>query len=307
MDSPLPRRTTVGRPGPHRRAHRRRPARRRRRLVADPGRVGAPGRRDGRPGAGRVPGRHPRPARRPCHDRRCGRRRGHERGRCARPDRLSRRRSPTGRRAATADVPSARSRVRLALRSVLGWRSSGSGTYAGRNHVWIPALGIDRSVNFFSCTSSAYPGDVVYRWGCAGSNNVYLFGHAHSVFKPLHDAYVRGTLRKGMQVIYADGAGKVTHLCRELVEGHHARQRRLRLRRPGHAQPDPPDVCRRPEPVPPDRPPDQGRLSGPRPRRPLAQMTRRSRMRRAMTRRWTWLVPSPISVSLASRMKRSTG
>jgi sortase (surface protein transpeptidase) len=39
---------------------------------------------------------------------------------------------------------------------------------------------------------------------------VYLFGHAHSVFRPLHDAYVRGSLKKGMQVIYADGNGKVT-------------------------------------------------------------------------------------------------
>ena len=28
---------------------------------------------------------------------------------------------------------------------------------------------------------------------------------------------------------------------------------------------------------------------------------RRPRIRRAITRRWTWLVPSPISVSLASR------
>jgi sortase (surface protein transpeptidase) len=39
---------------------------------------------------------------------------------------------------------------------------------------------------------------------------VYLFGHAHSVFKPLHDAYVRGSLAKGMRVIYADGNGKVS-------------------------------------------------------------------------------------------------
>lgn len=85
-----------------------------------------------------------------------------------------------------------------------------TGSYQGRNHVWIPALGINRSVNFFACTSKAYPGDVVYRWGCAGSNNVYLFGHAHSVFKPLHDAYVRGALAKGMRVIYADGKGKVS-------------------------------------------------------------------------------------------------
>ena len=84
------------------------------------------------------------------------------------------------------------------------------GSLKGRNRVWIPSLGISRSVNFFSCTSKAYPGDVIYRWGCAGRNNVYLFGHAHSVFKPLHDAYVRGRLAKGMQVHYADGDGRVS-------------------------------------------------------------------------------------------------
>jgi len=85
-------------------------------------------------------------------------------------------------------------------------RSSG---FHGRNHVWIPALGISRSTTGYSCSSSFYPGNRVYRWGCAGRNNVYLFGHAHSVFKPLHDAYVSGRLRKGMKVYYADGAGKV--------------------------------------------------------------------------------------------------
>lgn len=106
-----------------------------------------------------------------------------------------------------ADVPKARPTSISRFEASTG---GGSGTYAGRNHVWIPALGINRSVTFFSCTSSAYPGDVVYRWGCAGSNNVYLFGHAYSVFKPLHDAYVRGALTKGMQVIYADGAGTIT-------------------------------------------------------------------------------------------------
>jgi hypothetical protein len=90
--------------------------------------------------------------------------------------------------------------------------SSGSakgGTLKGRNHVWIPALGIDRSVSGYACSSSYYPGNRVYRWGCAGSNNVYLFGHAHSVFKPLHDAYVRGRLRKGMKVFYAGANGRV--------------------------------------------------------------------------------------------------
>lgn len=91
-----------------------------------------------------------------------------------------------------------------------GSGSSSPSSFKGRNHVWIPALGINRSVSFFSCTSSAYPGDRVYRWGCAGSNNVYLFGHAHSVFRPLHNAYVRGRLSKGMKVIYADSNGKVS-------------------------------------------------------------------------------------------------
>ena len=82
--------------------------------------------------------------------------------------------------------------------------------FRGRNHVWIPALGINRSIAGYSCSSSYYPGNRVYRWGCAGGNNVYLFGHAFSVFKPLHDAYVRGRLRKGMKVYYAGANGKVS-------------------------------------------------------------------------------------------------
>jgi sortase (surface protein transpeptidase) len=85
-----------------------------------------------------------------------------------------------------------------------------TGAMRGRNHVWIPALGINKSVSGYACSSSYYPGNRVYRWGCAGSNNVYLFGHAHSVFKPLHDAYVRGKLRKGMKVYYAGGDGNVS-------------------------------------------------------------------------------------------------
>ena len=53
------------------------------------------------------------------------------------------------------------------------------------------------------------------------------------------------------------------------------------------------------------------RSAEPEPRRQLrrpggAYSTRRPRSFRAMTRRWIWLVPSPISVSFASRRKRST-
>jgi sortase (surface protein transpeptidase) len=81
--------------------------------------------------------------------------------------------------------------------------------YAGRNHVWIPSLRINRSVSSFACTRTRPPDNYVYRWGCAGRNNVYLLGHAYSVFKPLHDAYVGGRLRKGMKVVYADALGHV--------------------------------------------------------------------------------------------------
>jgi hypothetical protein len=110
---------------------------------------------------------------------------------------------------ATPDVPAPKPKSISKADLAAGGASSPS-SFRGRNHVWIPALGINRSVSFFSCSSTAYPGDRVYRWGCAGSNNVYLFGHAHSVFRPLHDAYVRGRLSKGMKVIYADGNGRVT-------------------------------------------------------------------------------------------------
>lgn len=81
--------------------------------------------------------------------------------------------------------------------------------YAGTNHMWFPALGYDRSVTAYACSSSAYPANVVYRWGCAGTNNLYLFGHAWGVMKPLHDAYVAGRLRVGMEVVYADGTGAI--------------------------------------------------------------------------------------------------
>jgi hypothetical protein len=94
--------------------------------------------------------------------------------------------------------------------STAGSTSTSSGSFKGRNHVWIPALGISKSITFYSCSSSYYPGNRVYRWGCAGSNNIYLFGHAFSVFRALHDAYVRGRLYKGMKVYYANGAGKVS-------------------------------------------------------------------------------------------------
>lgn len=107
----------------------------------------------------------------------------------------------------SAKVPAVRPAVEV--KGARASTSTSSGVHRGRNHVWMPALGIDRSVSGFACSNKSYPGNRVYRWGCAGSNNVYLFGHAHSVFKPLHDAYVRGKLTKGQELFYADSGGTV--------------------------------------------------------------------------------------------------
>ena len=85
--------------------------------------------------------------------------------------------------------------------------------YRGTNHVWMPTISINKPVYLFPCSRSTAPDNLVYRWGCAGTNNVYLLGHAYGVFKPLHDAYYNGKLRVGMPVVYADSHGR-THLYR---------------------------------------------------------------------------------------------
>jgi hypothetical protein len=80
---------------------------------------------------------------------------------------------------------------------------------SGRNRLWIPSLGLNRSIAWFPCSRAREPDNYVYRWGCAGSNNVYLMGHAWGVFKPLHDAYANGKLKVGMRAMYADANGRV--------------------------------------------------------------------------------------------------
>jgi sortase (surface protein transpeptidase) len=65
-------------------------------------------------------------------------------------------------------------------------------------------------VHAYPCSRSRPPDNYMYRWGCAGENNVYILGHAYSVMEPLHDLYVSGGLTKGMIALYANGAGKVT-------------------------------------------------------------------------------------------------
>lgn len=80
---------------------------------------------------------------------------------------------------------------------------------SGRNHFWVPALGISRAVYSYPCSRKTAPANLIYRWGCAGANNVYILGHAYGVMKPLHDAYTSGRLRVGMLAFYADGNGNI--------------------------------------------------------------------------------------------------
>jgi Sortase domain len=110
---------------------------------------------------------------------------------------------------AVATTAVAPPRPAAALKPAPVWWSK----YHGTNHVWMPTLGITKPVYVFPCSRGTSPDNLVYRWGCAGSNNVYLLGHAYGVFKALHDAYYNGKLRVGMPVVYADSRGRV-HLYR---------------------------------------------------------------------------------------------
>jgi hypothetical protein len=121
--------------------------------------------------------------------------------------------SPAASAPARATMPERKAKVARSSPARTRGASAGSPArstrFAGRNHVWIPALGISRSVFLFPCNRARPPDNLVYRWGCAGANNLYLMGHASSVFRPLHNAYVAGRLAVGMKAWYADSKGRV--------------------------------------------------------------------------------------------------
>jgi sortase (surface protein transpeptidase) len=73
------------------------------------------------------------------------------------------------------------------------------------------ALAIDQGVLQFPCDRATPPDDHVYRWGCAGRNNLYLLGHAASVFRALHDAYVAGRLQVGMAAEWVENGRAATY------------------------------------------------------------------------------------------------
>jgi hypothetical protein len=77
-----------------------------------------------------------------------------------------------------------------------------------KNSLVISALGINASIKSLS-TCGGLIANAVYRWPCAGHNNLYLLGHAYGVFKPVHDGYHAGKLKAGMVALYVDAKGKV--------------------------------------------------------------------------------------------------
>ena len=113
--------------------------------------------------------------------------------------------------AKVAAAQKARQRQQAAARAAATKATARTQTsgYRGRNHVWYPALGISYGVSWFPCSRSRPPDNLVYRWGCAGSNNVYLMAHAWGKFSPLNRAYYSGRLARGQLLIYADNSGRV--------------------------------------------------------------------------------------------------
>jgi len=66
------------------------------------------------------------------------------------------------------------------------WSSGPAGWYRGeQEHLWFPALGISQSIHQWPCTRDGKLANVVYEWGCAGTNHLYLMGHGYGVFRPL--------------------------------------------------------------------------------------------------------------------------
>jgi hypothetical protein len=76
-----------------------------------------------------------------------------------------------------------------------------------RNRFDIPGLRIDAPIGVTTCGGLIPNG--IWKWPCAGQNNLYLLGHAWGVFKPLHDGYHAGLLTPGLTALYTDGSGVV--------------------------------------------------------------------------------------------------
>lgn len=82
-----------------------------------------------------------------------------------------------------------------------------TGTKVG--HLEVPALGINRDVFEWGCRGGDLP-NRVYHWGCPPDGNIFLLGHAASVFRPLYRAKRNNTLALGMRLYYTSRGGART-------------------------------------------------------------------------------------------------
>jgi hypothetical protein len=86
-----------------------------------------------------------------------------------------------------------------------------SSPYRGKNHLWFPALGINRAIDSHACTGAPLSSGGISRWCAEGAGNTYLMAHAWGAFHPLEMAYWNKRLRVGQSVWYADASGRVRH------------------------------------------------------------------------------------------------
>lgn len=79
----------------------------------------------------------------------------------------------------------------------------------GPNQLNIPAIGIDARIRTVAC-GRLIP-DGIWRWPCAGANNIYLLGHNWGIFHPLQVAYHAGLLKPGLVLMYSDQRAVIHH------------------------------------------------------------------------------------------------
>ena len=95
----------------------------------------------------------------------------------------------------TISAPGGAATVGLAVVGATPAAQAATYAYLGRFSFPV-ANGLEKRVYDWGCRGGTIP-DLVLRWGCAGRNNLYLLGHAASVFNPVGGAYREGRLEAG--------------------------------------------------------------------------------------------------------------
>ena len=73
----------------------------------------------------------------------------------------------------------------------------------------VPGIGLYAPVYYWGCGNAVVP-NLALRWGCVGSNNKFIVGHAYGVFHAYYLAYARHRLTTGLVATFTDTAGHAT-------------------------------------------------------------------------------------------------